>query len=63
MLFQIKNKEKRSWFYEKTFWLAFFDIDIIENETLLILGNIEINFNELKLFSITYSFTKVILFP
>lgn len=49
VFFQVKDKEKRSRFFDKTFLLADISINIALKMLFLTLSNIEINFHDWEL--------------
>lgn len=57
----MKNKEKRSHFFEKTFILAEINMDIILNISFLILSNVKIDFVDCYIYWKSYTIVKVLL--
>ena len=60
-VFSMKNKEKRSHFFEKIFILAEINIDIILNISFLTLSNVKIDFIDRHIYWKSYTVVKVFL--
>lgn len=58
--FEIINKEKKCYVFEKTFLSAKFSINVILKILLLSLSNVKVNFLKLKFFYSTYISIKTI---
>lgn len=59
-LFQVDNKVKKFYFFEKSSLLADISIDVAFEMSFLTLNNVEINFNDRELWWKSYSTTKAL---